>query len=176
MTEPTRTLTRRRSARAAAAEDAGTAPDEMTERLRAAIGKLSRRLRPTIAGAGLTPSQISVLFTVARRGPIGLSELAAVEGLNATMLSRITAQLASAGLIVRSADPADRRQAFVRATTSGRRMRERIHRERTRALGARLAELDGRDRRAIAEALPALEQLAGRLAQGLAEGRPGGSA
>ena len=40
---------------------------DSTDRLRAAIGKLSRRLRPTVAASGLTPSQVSVLFTIVRR-------------------------------------------------------------------------------------------------------------
>jgi DNA-binding MarR family transcriptional regulator len=136
---------------------------EPTERLRAAIGRLSRRLRPTLAGSGLSPSQISVLFTVVRLGPIGLSELAEVESLNPTMLSRITAQLCDAGLIVRAADPGDRRQAFVAATPAGRRIRERIHRERTRALSAIVEDLDEAQREALWEALPVLESLAARL-------------
>lgn len=136
---------------------------EHTERLRAAIGRLSRRLRPTLAGSGLSPSQISVLFTVVRLGPVGLSELAAMESLNPTMLSRVTAQLCDAGLIVRSADPGDRRQAFVAATAAGRRMRKRIHRERTRTLSAIVEELDAAEREALWQALPVLESLAARL-------------
>ena len=136
---------------------------EPTERLRAAIGRLSRRLRPTVAGSGLTPSQISVLFTVVRLGPIGLSELAAVESLNATMLSRITAQLCDADLIVREADPGDRRSANVRATAAGKRIRERIHRERTKALGAHVEQLDEPQREALWNALPVLEELVERL-------------
>jgi DNA-binding MarR family transcriptional regulator len=136
---------------------------EATERLRAAIGRLSRRLRPTVAGSGLTPSQISVLFAVVRLGPIGLSELAEIESLNATMLSRITAQLCEAGLIVREADPGDRRSAFVAATAAGRRMRERIHRERARALGAHVEQLDDEQRAALWSALPVLEELVERL-------------
>jgi DNA-binding MarR family transcriptional regulator len=136
---------------------------EPTERLRAVIGRLSRRLRPTLAGSGLSPSQISVMFTVVRLGPIGLSELAAIESLNPTMLSRITAQLCDAGLIVRSADPGDRRSANVAATSAGRRIRERIHRERTRALGAIVDELEQSERDALWQALPVLEDLAARL-------------
>jgi DNA-binding MarR family transcriptional regulator len=139
---------------------------EASERLRAAIGRLSRRLRPTVAGSGLTPSQISVLFTVVRLGPIGLSELAAMESLNATMLSRITAQLCDAGLIVRQADPDDRRSASVAATAAGRRMRERIHRERARALGEHVEQLDERQREALWNALPVLEELVERLPDG----------
>ena len=144
---------------------------EATERLRAAIGRLSRRLRPTVAGSGLTPSQISVLFTVVRLGPIGLSELAVMESLNATMLSRITAQLCDAGLIVREADPGDRRSAFVAATAAGKRMRERIHRERARALGAHVEQLDDEQREALWNALPVLEELVERLPDG--RGRQG---
>jgi DNA-binding MarR family transcriptional regulator len=139
---------------------------DASERLRAVIGRLSRRLRPTVAGSGLTPSQISVLFTVVRLGPIGLSELAEIESLNATMLSRITAQLGDAGLIVRSADPGDRRSAFLSATAAGRRIRERIHRERTKALGAHVEQLDEHQRKALWAALPVLEQLAQQLPGG----------
>ncbi len=127
---------------------------EAIERLRAAIGRLSRRLRPTVAGSELTPSQISVLFTVVRLGPIGLSELAVMESLNATMLSRITAQLCDTGLIVREADPGDRRSAFVAPTAAGRRMRERIHRERARALGAHVKQLDDAQRERLHKCLP----------------------
>jgi DNA-binding MarR family transcriptional regulator len=148
------------------------APADASERLRAAIGKLSRRLRPTLAGSDLSASQISVLFTVVRQGPVGLSELAAIEGLNPTMLSRITAHLCDAGLIVRSADPGDRRSANVLATAAGRRMRKRIHRERTRVLDAHVQELDEFQRQALWSALPVLEQLAERLADGRA--LPGG--
>jgi DNA-binding MarR family transcriptional regulator len=146
--------------------DPKTGEADATERLRAVIGRLSRRLRPTVAGSGLTPSQISVLFTVVRLGPIGLAELAEIESLNATMLSRITAQLGDAGLIVRAADPGDRRSAFLSATAAGRRVRERIHRERTKALGAHVEQLDEHQRAALWAALPVLEQLAQQLPGG----------
>jgi DNA-binding MarR family transcriptional regulator len=104
-----------------------------------------------------------VLFTIVRLGPIGLSELAAIESLNPTMLSRITAQLCDSGLIIREADPGDRRSANVVATSAGRRIRERIHRERTRALNAHVEQLDEHQRQALWNALPVLEELADRL-------------
>jgi DNA-binding MarR family transcriptional regulator len=136
---------------------------EPTARLRAVLGRLSRRLRPTLAGSGLTPSEISVLFTIVRFGPLRLSEVAEIERLNPTMLSRIAAQLSDAGLIRRSADPGDRRAALVQASAAGRRMRERIHVERTRALDAHVQELDESQREALWQALPVLEELAERL-------------
>jgi DNA-binding MarR family transcriptional regulator len=131
-------------------------------RLRASIGRLSRRLRPTAAGAaaGLTPTRISVLFTIARLGPIRLSELAEEEGLNPTMLSRVIADFADSGLVTRVCDPGDRRAALVQATAAGRKLCERMRGERTDVLGVALASLDEDDRRAVERALPVLEQLA----------------
>lgn len=143
--------------------DAPLVAEEDGARLRAAIGKLSRRLRPTVAGSGLTPSQTSVLFTIVRFGPLRLSELAEIESVNPTMLSRIAAQLCEDGLIRREVDPNDRRAAFVRATAAGRRMRERIQRERAQALSAHVEALDERRREALWAALPVLEELAERL-------------
>ncbi|HUH80923.1 MAG TPA: MarR family transcriptional regulator [Solirubrobacteraceae bacterium] len=146
---------------------------ERSDRLRAVIGRLSRRLRGTSAGAGLTPTQTSILFTVVRRGPIGLSELAELESINPTMLSRITAHLVEEGLLQRTVDPSDRRAARVAATAVGRRLRERIHRERTEALAAHLQQLDREQRDLLWRALPALEELADRLGEsGPGESRP----
>ena len=142
---------------------ATTASDlDTAARLRAAVGRLHRRLRPTAAGtaAGLTPTRISVLFTVARRGPIRLSDLAAEEGLNPTMLSRIVADFVGAGLVKRVSDPADARAALVTATAHGRRLCERMRSERTDSLNVALGALTESDRRALARALPVLEALA----------------
>ena len=152
------------STRAASEEQApAIAEPEPTARLRAAIGRLSRRLRPTVAGSQLTPSQISVLFTIVRNGPLGLSDVAELESLNPTMLSRFIGQLTDAGLIRRTADPDDRRAALVEATAQGRRLRERIHRERTSALQRYVDELDESQRETLWRALPVLEELAERL-------------
>lgn len=143
----------------AAALAADPAAQELPARLRAVIGKLSRRLRPTVAGSDLSPSQISILLTVDRHGPMRLTELAAIESINPTMLSRITGRLAERGLITRTPDSVDRRAALVESTAAGRRMRKRIIRERTAALQARLQELSAQEREALEAALPALEHL-----------------
>ncbi len=136
-------------------------------RLRAAIGRMSRRLRKTASGAaaGLTPTKISVLVHVARRGPLRLPELAASEGLNPTMLSRVVADLADGGLLERLSDPGDRRAAWVKATPAGKRLADRMRRERTDALYLALAALPEQDRIRVEQALPALETLAEQLAE-----------
>jgi len=136
-------------------------PDaEAAVRLRAAIGRLARKLRPTEAGAGLTPTQLSVLLAVLRSGPIGLSELAELEGLNPTMLSRVVSGLSEAGLVRRVVDEADRRAALVEATPRARRLRDRMRKERSDVLLAQITRLGPAERRALAAALPVLETLA----------------
>ena len=135
---------------------------ETAARLRMAVGKLSRRLRPAPAAtaAGLTPTQISLLLNVARQGPIRLSELAAAEAINPTQLSRSVAHLVDIGAVERASDQGDRRAAWVKPTTTGRRLAEKIRRERTDALNLALADLAPDERRRIEDAVPALERLA----------------
>jgi DNA-binding MarR family transcriptional regulator len=135
---------------------------ETAARLRMAIGKLSRRLRPTPAAiaAGLTPTQISLLLNVARQGPIRLAELAAAEAINPTQLSRSVAHLVDIGAVQRASDQGDRRAAWVKPTAAGRRLADKIRRERTDALNQALCDLAPDERRRIEDAVPALERLA----------------
>jgi DNA-binding MarR family transcriptional regulator len=136
-------------------------------RLRAVIGRLARRLRPTPAAkaAGLTPTSVSVLLNVVRSGPVRLSDLAVAEAVNPTMLSRVIADLAQSGLVQRISDEGDRRSAWVSPTSGGKRLAERIRRERTDAVGAALEELPAGDQRRLEQALGALEALAEQLGE-----------
>jgi DNA-binding MarR family transcriptional regulator len=139
--------------------------EETSVRLRVAIARLSRRLRPTAAGseAGLTPTRASVLLRIVREGHIRISALAEAEGLNPTMLSRAISTLVGDGLVARDSDDGDRRAAWVRSTAAGRRLAERMRRERTVALNGALAGLSPREQDLLQQALPALEGLAEQL-------------
>lgn len=133
-------------------------------RLRGAIGALARRLRPTEATAGMTPTQISVLLSIVAHGPLRAGTLAEHESLNPTMLSRVLAILCERGVVRRVPDPSDRRATLVEATAAGRKLRERMRRERNAKLEPLLDELTAKERSAIVAALPALESLAELLA------------
>jgi DNA-binding MarR family transcriptional regulator len=143
---------------------------ETAARLRTVIGRLSRRLRSTAAArqAGLTPTKISVLLTVARTSPTRLADLAASEGLNPTLLSRVISELVAAGLLERSSDPDDRRAAWVKISRTGRRLAERMRSERTEAVNAAMRGLSAEECRCLEKALPPLEA----LAEALTERRP----
>ncbi len=132
-------------------------------RLRASIGRLARKLNASVAGAGLTPTQMTVLGAVSRRGPVRLADLAEAEGLNPTLLSRVIGKLDDAGLIRRLPDPEDRRAARLEVTADGRRLQEDIRAERTRALATGLDRLPDDVAAAVLTALPALEALSHEL-------------
>jgi DNA-binding MarR family transcriptional regulator len=130
-------------------------------RLRAAVGRLDRRLNTAASQeSGLTPTQVWVLASIVRHGSVGISELAAKEGVNPTMLSRVIGKLDDAGLIRRVPDPVDKRAALIEPTAAGRRAKERINQRRTALLAERLAALTKDQDDALAAALPALEALA----------------
>jgi DNA-binding MarR family transcriptional regulator len=66
-------------------------------------------------------------------------------------------------LLERVSDERDRRSAWVKATAAGRRLAQRIRRERTAALNAALRQLGDDERAQLEHALPALEALAEAL-------------
>lgn len=127
------------------------------------IMRLSRWAARTGAGGELTSTQSMVLGTVAVKGPLGPSELARLEALNPTMLSRILRRLEEAGLLRRLADPDDGRAILVEATADGRRRNDAIRLARNDALAAVLAELAADQRTVLIEALPVLETVVEKL-------------
>ena len=140
--------------------------DDVAVRLRMAIARLFRRIERTRAGAALTPSETTILSVVVRQGPLRLTDLAASEGMNPTMLSRLVRDLEGDGLVQRKTDRVDRRAARVEATPAGRRLHERIRNERSDTLSAALALLPEDERRKLGAGLPVLEALADQLKGG----------
>lgn len=132
---------------------------EDVARLRIALARTARWLDRNSATDGLSRTQLSVLGSTARRGPLGLGELAEIEGINPTMLSRIVSKLDDAGYLQRLTDAADRRAAHVQVTEAGRRLHLRHRAERTALLSERLAGLPAEQRSALLAAVPALEAL-----------------
>jgi DNA-binding MarR family transcriptional regulator len=137
--------------------------DDEVARLRIALARISRHLDRQARGDTLTRTQTSVLGTVIRLGPLRISELAEVEGINPTMLSRIVAKLEDTGLLHRRPDPADGRAALVGITDEGRAAGLRLRAERTRLLTARLTTMPGTHAEELLAALTALEALAEAL-------------
>jgi DNA-binding MarR family transcriptional regulator len=133
-------------------------------RLRQVITKLARQLNVSSTGEGLTPSQASLLGLVVGRGPLSISELTELEGLNPTMTSRMLGVLDTMGLIERTPDPSDLRSASITATEAGRRTDERIKAQRAEGVSDAMDRLSPAEQKAVLTALPALEALRTELA------------
>ena len=143
----------------------GAAEIDVT-RLRVALARLSRRLRRHEL-AGLTPTQLAALATIGKTGPMRLGDLAAVEGIAPSTLTRLVTALEDSGYVRRTADPSDARASTLAITPHGQEALERIRTETTLMLTASLELLTPEQRSALAAALPVLEQLAE------AQGAPG---
>lgn len=132
--------------------------EETVSRLRMVLLRLARRLRQQVH-SGITPSQLSALVTIEKRGPLTLSELAALENVQPPTISRIAGALEGEGWVERTVDENDRRVSLVRVTPAAKRELKRIRRERNAWLAARLDALSAQERRDLLAALPALERL-----------------
>lgn len=129
-------------------------------RLRIALARISRFVDRQVSGDGMTRTQLSVLASTARWGPIGLSNLAELEGVNPTMLSRIVGKLEAAGLLSRLPDPDDHRAVRVEVTPEGRALQDRLRGERTRLFAEHVDTLPPERAEELATALPIIELLA----------------
>jgi len=140
-----------------------TVDTDTLSQLSVSLRRISRRIDRQVSVGGLTSTEVSILASIARRGPLGLGELAAHEGVNPTMLSRVIGRLEAADLVRRQSSIADRRAIEVVATRKGARMRERLLTHRSQVLAERLAELPPGMADMILNAAPALEALAAAL-------------
>jgi DNA-binding MarR family transcriptional regulator len=136
---------------------------ELVSRLRSVIHRLARVLNDTSTGEDLTPTQYSVLAMVRVRGPLGLTELNELEGLNPTMLSRVVKVLDERGLIRRMQDPGDLRAARVAVTPAGEQVHDRVREQRTKVVSECLLSLPADTRARLLAAVPDLEALAEAL-------------
>jgi DNA-binding MarR family transcriptional regulator len=131
---------------------------ELAAHLRLVIMRLARQVRSQTV-AGLSPSLISALVTIERKGPVTLGQLAALERVKPPSVTRMVAALELAGLVRREPDPADRRVARLSVTADGKRTVLRSRTRKTAYLARRLRELDDAELASLRQALPVLERI-----------------
>src|SRR5205807_7198176 len=131
---------------------------QLASRLRLAVMRLARILRQK-AQDQITPSQLSALVSVERDGPVTLGQLAALESVQPPTMTRIVVALEEQGLVLREADPADRRIARVHVTTAGRKLLERNRSRKTAYLASRMRGLSPEEREVLERAAGLLERM-----------------
>ena len=118
---------------------------------------LTRRMR---TGFPISLSQAAVLGRLDREGPSTASALALAEHIRPQSMAPAIHELAADGLVVRSANPSDRRQVLVELTRSGRAALEAERRRREGWLAQTIAtSLNADERRTLAKAVALLERL-----------------
>ncbi|TWP36789.1 MarR family winged helix-turn-helix transcriptional regulator [Leekyejoonella antrihumi] len=134
--------------------------DDLAGGLRTAVNRLSYHLRTPATEHGLTPSRLSVLVALDKRGPRRPSELASVIGITAASMSRLTEALVEGRWVERAPDPEDRRACHLILTEFGRTALDDLRTEGTSRLSQDLGTLSADDRAALSRALPILVTLA----------------
>jgi DNA-binding MarR family transcriptional regulator len=137
-----------------------TEPEEavrLAASLRLAIMRLARRLRQ-LADDGITPSMLSALSTVERKGSLTLGDLASAEKVQPPTMTPIVARLEAEGLIRRASDPGDRRVALITLDRRGKQLLERNRSRKTAYLARRLRSLSTEEREVVGRAVGLLER------------------
>jgi DNA-binding MarR family transcriptional regulator/GNAT superfamily N-acetyltransferase len=99
-------------------------------------------LRPDLAGSAFGLTEARVLFELAHRDDVAVSDLRSDLELDAGYLSRILSGFTSAGFVAREKSAADGRRQVVRLTDDGRRAFDELDRLQAGAIATMLAPLD----------------------------------
>ncbi|HWN36003.1 MAG TPA: MarR family transcriptional regulator [Pseudonocardia sp.] len=106
--------------------------------IRRGVVRLSRRLRSARSGDPLSATKVGVLGHLHRRGPSSPSEIASADHHRPQALTRVFAELETAGLLDRAPNEHDGRGAILSLTPDGVRALEHDMAERDRWLAAAL--------------------------------------
>ncbi|MDX2597053.1 MULTISPECIES: MarR family winged helix-turn-helix transcriptional regulator [Streptomyces] len=108
----------------------------------------------------LSFTTLSVLDTLAFRGPTRLTDLVRTEQMSQPGVTQLVTRLERDGLVERRPDPTDGRAVLVHLTEEGRTVGQSRHQDRGRHMTPLMAELTKEERQTLAAALPVLARLA----------------
>ena len=107
----------------------------------------------------LSPTTASILFAVAREGPLTAGDIARRERLAKPSVTAAVEKLATAGLVERRADDSDGRVVWIAITAAGKRRIEARRARRNAWLTIRLDKLDPADVETLSRAADIVDQL-----------------
>ncbi|MEU5028137.1 MarR family winged helix-turn-helix transcriptional regulator [Streptomyces milbemycinicus] len=133
------------------------------QRLHDAIKRLRARLRAESGqhATGLTATQLAVLASVVREGPVTAARLASLEHVSAQAIAQSLAVLRAAGLVHSEPDPQDGRKKLISADRSATEMVDKLVTGRATFLTLAIGHVVAPDEREDMEkAIELLERLA----------------
>jgi DNA-binding MarR family transcriptional regulator len=124
---------------------------DVAQRFRSSLMRLARILRQDDSD-DLSPTLASILFTVARDGPLTLGDIARRERIKKPSVTAAVDKLEEMGFVQRRRDTTDGRVAWVALTDAGRRRVNARRANRTAWLASRFVDLDRKDLATLARA------------------------
>jgi DNA-binding MarR family transcriptional regulator len=133
----------------------------------AAIVRSLGLLRPdtTPCGQPVSVTQAHAISELGRRGALSQRSLGASLRLEKSTISRLVDQMVELGLVVRRANPTDRRSVLVELTATGRRRAERLRVAQQSLFEGLLDQVPPGDRDSVVHGLQRLEEAARALEQ-----------
>lgn len=128
--------------------------------VRSTVGRLYRRFRSERPEGGLGDASLDVLNWLHKNGPQTLTELSEYGQVAPASMSQSVNRLTSAGYVIRTPEPSDRRKVLFRTTAEGARVAQATRDQRDAWLEARLGALSPEDQRAIEHACSILSTIA----------------
>lgn len=107
----------------------------------------------------MSRTAISTLATLERKGPHRITDLAAAQQVTQPSMTVLVGRLETAGYVVRSSDPADKRVSLVALTDEGAAYLAGRRTRGTDSLAALVGKLSAEDIGALAAAVPAMRRL-----------------
>jgi DNA-binding MarR family transcriptional regulator len=132
---------------------------ELANRLRPVLLQLNRYLRREAHAEGVTGGQASLLAQIRNDPALGITGLAAREGVSAPAMTRYVDRMEKAGLVVRTRSPEDARRIRLALTPKGVRALRSVRRRRTAWLSERLKGLSPAELASIDDAIEPLLRL-----------------
>ena len=145
--------------------DGQGADDAVLEAVLAASRALVAIAARSLADAGeeVTLTQYRSLVVLASRGPQGLGALAELLAVTPPTVSRMCDRLVRKQLILRRADPRDRRQIRVALSARGHRLVEEVTHRRRKEIAQLLVSMSPAEQASVATSLQRLADAAGEV-------------
>lgn len=123
--------------------------------------RASTRMRELDRTHEVTSERIDALEALDEHGPMGPTELAAIQGVSVSGTCRLLREMRANGMIRRKEHPTDPRRYLAEATAAGKKLLQKIRKDRVAQVRSELSVLPARDRAALRRALGALEAASG---------------
>ncbi|MCX7623029.1 MAG: MarR family transcriptional regulator [Thermomicrobium sp.] len=132
--------------------------------MRDVIAYLHRRSPPPLQALDLSMAQLKVLFALACRGPLTVSEVAERLGISPPTASHLIDRVVQLGLVTRREDERDRRRTLVELTARGEELLRQLRQGNEHPWRELLERLSAEDLEALLRGVRALAAAARRPA------------